>query len=81
MSEEPDECELSDRDCPVCPYCGHEKEEWWDGWDSNSDEQFVYCGDCGKDYVATIIQKFDSRKPRGDQDGEDEDQDVEDEES
>lgn len=67
--EEPDEICLLDRDCPVCPYCGHEDDEWWDGWNPTHEEAFRTCEECDRMFVATMITKFDSRKPRGEEDG------------
>ncbi len=51
---------------PVCPHCGEEDFDWWDGqpqrWDG--DEWQVDCGWCNKEYsiIMSISTLFWTRK-------------------
>ena len=42
---------------PICPYCGHHDEEWWDGESrlrGDGDQAWQACSQCNGDYETTI---------------------------
>ena len=42
---------------PVCPFCGHEDYDWWDGLPSSSGDGYEWshdCPSCTKTYKATL---------------------------
>lgn len=44
-------------DLPVCPHCGEEDPDWWDGLfgvKGDGDEWSRNCGCCGRDYTVTM---------------------------
>lgn len=39
----------------ICPHCGYKHEDSWDyGMKYDGDEREVECGDCGKEFMASM---------------------------
>ena len=71
------ECrEIDPRDCegtavPVCPNCGEEMHDWWDGLDAlkrDGDDDETDCGSCEKPFkiVMHVSTTFTTRKKTDD---------------
>ncbi len=42
---------------PVCPHCGFEDQDWWDGLAGSAGDGDCWpscCGACGQDYLVTM---------------------------
>lgn len=46
---------------PICPYCGFEDYDWWDGTTllSDGDSETVKCDRCERKYIITIGISYD----------------------
>lgn len=46
---------------PVCPWCGAEDQDWWDGsgLQSDGDTEDLECGTCDKPYETTVHYEVD----------------------
>jgi hypothetical protein len=59
------EHETDNTDVPVCPHCGEEDHDWWDGLEpkNDSDEWECECHSCGKTYIVSmcVTTTFSSR--------------------
>lgn len=56
MNEEKKEFDTDMTEFPICPYCGHEDIDWWDGTTLNNDGdiEHTFCPSCGEEYQVTM---------------------------
>ena len=48
-------------DNPVCPHCGDEQDDWWDGLTekkNDGDSWQTECGNCEKEFTVTMNASY-----------------------
>jgi hypothetical protein len=56
VSNQPEPINTDSTDAPVCPHCGANDYDWWDGIGNKDDgDSWTHnCGSCGQDYKVTM---------------------------